>query len=652
MEIYEITGLATGVSNSGVNYLEPIDSFQNMEDGFVYRQVLQSRRGIKPFAPRLENGERIFGIFEHILPNGTVKSIIIDKNNLYVYNTTTGVYDKKNFGGSIAAYTGFNIASKENYISGVSYGIAQQISGGAVNPEYTNPGGRFVFCGKGITTPIGANSTIFFYDDANNDVRLFTNTSDNPNYAAPPEGALSSARFVTQFSNRILFTAPTINSVEYAQGFVYSGFANISGNGDKFNVAGSGLRILDTSQSIKGVSVLGNVLAYNLDRSNWILEKTQDGFNPIFYRQVPGVLGTDAPFSPVSWNEVVKSIGRTGVIGTDNRQSLRVDNKVPNFTEDEIDQPKFDYTYGGFDRTNSQFLWAYVSSGSEQLTQNKVLAQNYLFDTWTVFNMRLSCFGQTDLGRNLPWNQIDETAVPENPSWAAWNTTEDIWNKIGQEASVQKTLAGDDLGFVYELNADNDDILTDITAVTPGATTTLTIGAANFAVGDEVCIQNVGGMIELNNFDPETDPTILDPITNILTVTSPTEIVLNVNSTNYTTYTSGGTISKVIKFTADTIPFNPYRGQGRRCYVGYIEFLLNAGSFLYVDVFEDLDDDPIISNILLQPTSLQKASQWVSMSVDNEAEFMTFRLRMTSPAVQFKLTSMRIHAKPGGLTGN
>jgi hypothetical protein len=628
MEVFEITGYQTGVSRSGVNYLEPSDSFQNLEDGFVYRQVLQSRRGISKFAPRLAGNSRIHGIFEHILPDGTKKLLACDVNYLYLYNTGTGIFDQLAFAGSAAA---FAISDPKFYVSGTSY------------PDKNNKG-RFIFCSEGMTD-------IYYYDDTANTVSSFT--LDAPDFQNPALGTLTVANFVFRFGERLNFIVPTINGITYSQGMLYSGIRNTAGNGDKFNVAGSGLLQLDTAEAIISSSILGNVFSINADRSNWVVEKTRDAFNPYFSRKIPGVLGTDAPFSAVSYNEKVESMGKTGVIKSDNRETLRVDNRIPNFTENQINQEDFDIIYGGFDRTNNQFLWTYIDNFNGATTQDKVLVHNYDFDSWSVFNLALTVFGQSDIGLSLTWDEIDESMG--NDSWAQWDTTEELWDKIGIGASVQKTLAGDNFGFIYQLNQDNDDILTGINTVTvsasPGLPTILGIDAASFSVGDEVCIQNVEGMTELNNYSPDTDQTITSPSIFVTTVTDINTIEINVDSTNFSAYTPGtGTISKLIQFKGEIVPFNPYRSQGLRCYIGYVEFLLEKDSFLYVDVIQNQDNDPFISNVLLQPDSLQNAAQWVSMSVNNEAEFMTFRLRMSSPATQFRMTSMRIHAKPGGKT--
>jgi len=632
MEIFEITGYQTGVSRAGVNFLQPKDSFQNIENGFIYRQVLQSRQGINKFAERLTGGVRVFGIFEHTLPDSTKDLLVFDKNYLYKYNTGTGVFDQIAFGGSLAVYAGFNITSNSAYISGTSYPTADNL-------------GRFVFTGSGITASGG--SAVFFYDNASNTVKNFTVVGDNPNYQAPLQGALNRAKYVIWFGERLNFFSPTLASTQYTQGILYSGIRNSGGNGDKFAVAGSGMLQGDTYESINGASILGQVIAINFDRSNWTLEKTADAFNPYFIRKVPSVLGTDASYSFVSWNNLVKSVGKTGLIGTDGRQSGRIDNKIPYFTQDEIDQIDFELTYGGFDRLNNQFLWSYKVSETDTETQNSVLVSNYEEDTWSVYDLRLTVFGQTDLGLNLNWNQIDETI---DPAWAKWSTTEQIWNKIGLGKSVQKTLAGDDLGFIYELNSDLDDYITDISGITNATSAVVTISASAFQVGDRVTITDVEGMTEINNFDIEGTDHDFEPW--IVLAATTTSITLNVDSTLFGIYTTGGKLSKVISFKAETIPFNPYRDIGRKCYVSHVEFLIdNNGGFLKVDVLQDEEESPYKQNILLLPSQTStKAREWITMTVDNEANFHTFVLKQESPSTQLIITSIRIHAAPGALT--
>lgn len=634
MEVYEITGFRTGVARNGVNFLEPGDSFQLIENGYIYRQVLQSRRGIGYFANRLDDESRVMGIYEHILNNTEKELLVFDINFLYRFNTVTGDFDKIPFGGTLAGYAGFALSANDFYISGTTY------------PDKNN-NARFVFCSPGIA-PSGGTS-IFFYDGTSVKKYTSSNAADNPDYVPPIEGPLSKAKFVTYFNGRINFTFPTINGIDYPQGTLHSGIRDSSGNGDKFNAPGAGIVVLDTQDPITGVVINGQFLSVKASRSDWVLEKTADAFNPYFSRRVFGVLGTNADFSAVAWDNSVRSVGKTGVLSSDGRNALRTDDKIPFFTRDEIESINFNYTYGGFDRNNNQFLWSYIETGSEASTQNKVLAYNYEESSWSVYDYRVSVFGQTDVGINLSWDDIDETAG--DPSWATWDTTEDIWDQIGIGENVQKTLAGDDLGFVYELDVDLDDNFAIISAITQASQAVLTVSVPGIIVGDSVVVSNVEGMTQINNFDPneDTDPNFTPYI---VTAIGAGTITLNVDSTLFDAYTTGGNVSRVISFQAKTIPFNPYRDLGRRCYVSHVEFLIdNNGGYLKVDVLMDEEETPFKQDVLLlTDSSSTKGRQWITLSVDNEADFHTFVLKQQSPNVQVKVTSIRIHAEMGGMT--
>lgn len=623
MDIFEITGNTTGLTRSGVNFLEPADSYQKLEDGYLNRQVLQSRKGLSYFAPRLAGENRVMGIFEHILPDGTTQLLAFDLNYAYLYNTATGIFDQLAFGGSMAGYAGFNILQNDWYISGVSY-----------PDKDNNP--RFVFTSFGIAAN-AAGSSVFFFDGIN--IKDYTAIADNPDYAAPISGQLNKANYVLWFGERLNFFAPTIANVEYNQTTLYSGIRNSAGNGDKFNVAGSGQIDADTYEFMTGAVILGQLISLKFNRSNYTIEKTKDVFNPYFIRREDGVLGTDAKFSAIGYDDKVRSIGKTGILADDGRRVLRCDNKIPYFTFDEIDQINFNLIYGGFDRINNQFMWSFLKSESGDTTQNQVLIFNYEELTWSVYNQRLSVFGQSNIGLNLNWEDIDETSG--NESWAEWQTTEELWGNIGLGKAVQKTLAGDDLGFIYEINKDFDDYYADISAITQANPGVLTISASAFKTGDKIVIENVEGMIELNNNEPYL----------ILSATD-TSITINEDTTLFTAYTTGGSISKVISFYAETIPFNPYREQGYRCYVSHVEFLLDTdGGHLYVDVIADDEEFPFKKDILLQPSfTTTKSREWITITVDQEANFLTFVMRQESVSSQVKLSSMRIHCSRAGLT--
>lgn len=611
MDIYEISGFKSGIDDSGVNFLDPADAFGMLENGYVYRQQILSRKGFTQFANRCSDESRVMGIFENVLPDSTRELLVCTKEFLYSYDEGTDTFTQLANNGSAPA-GGFGITSDAHYVSGTTY--------------FTKSGSqRFIFCSEGM-------SDIYYYDGT--DVRSFT--QDDPDYAAPSAGALTRATHVIWFGERLNFLTPVIAGATNPQAVLYSGIRDSSGNGDKFNVPGSGIISADTYEILKGGLILGDVIVLKFQRSDWTLEKTRDAFNPYFVRKIPSVLGTDAGFSPVNWNYEIKSVGNTGLITTDGRQSKRFDNKIPYFASDNIDQNKLAYVTGGFDRINGQFLFSYVDANTEADTQDKVLSYNYEESTFSINDQRFSVFGQTDAGTNLTWDDIDETI---KPSWARWDTTEEIWDEIGTTVNTQKTLAGDDLGFVYQINQGYDDYFVAISNITQASSAVVTVSESAFQVGDRVIFENVEGMTEINN------------LIGTVTAATTTSITVNIDSSLFTAYSANGTLSKTISFMGKMAPFNPYRNQGRQCYISHIEVLLETqSSAVNMDIFIDEEEQYFKTIELIPTTNSTKFRQWKTAIVNQEANFITLAFHKESAVNQVIISAIRIHCSPGPLT--
>lgn len=591
MEVYEVTGFKTGVDRAGVNFLDPADAFEVIRNGYIYRQVLQSRLGFAQFGNQLDDLQRVMGIFSYTPLGGIPQLIVFSRQHVYRYNTATDAFDVIPFSATILGlnpgYT-LNISANDDYISATSY-----IGSSTAAPIYT-PVNRLVFTSKGIAQVTGG-SGVLFYDGAF--IRDFFVAADNPNMQQPAAsiGLIIRSTYISNFGQRLNLFAPQTTVQTYDQGVLYSAINDNSGNGDKYNVAGAGLIQADNQEILKSATNLGEMSILNFTFSSWALEKTRDAFNPYFVRKIPSVIGTDAGFSAVQWNYEVKSAGKSGMITCDGRQSLRFDNKIPLITSDEFDQENFELTYGGFDRINGQFLFAYRDDFSNLApqTQDKVLIYNYEESTWAVNDQRFSVFGQTDVGQSLTWDDIDGL---KDPSWARWDDTEETWNSIGIENENLKILAGDNDGFVYQINQDYDDYFTSISGITNAPSAVVTIPATNFQIGDRVIIRGVASMPAINN-----------EIFTILAVT-PTTITLNVDSTLFGAYLGGGNVSKTIEFEAPMSPFNPYRKQGRKVYISHVEFLLNTGSSdLTAEFYEDEEETPF-KTVLLAPQDNSSAS--------------------------------------------
>jgi hypothetical protein len=223
--------------------------------------------------------------------------------------------------------------------------------------------------------------------------------------------------------------------------------------------------------------------------------------------------------------------------------------------------------------------------------------------------------------------------------------TEEVWNKIGILDNIQKTLAGDNLGFVYQINRDFDDYFVNISAITTAAQAVLTVDPSAFISGDRVVIRNVIGML-----DGDGDSGINDQIFTVFSATT-TSITLPLDSTVLTAYISGGTISKVIDFEGKLVPFNPYRAEGRKCYLSHIEFLLNTNAGdLTAFISIDGEETPFKECQLIPSKATRKDREWITVIVNQEANFFNIDFSQEIYQTQTVISSIRLHASKGGLT--
>ncbi len=576
-------------------------------------------------------GTRMMGIFEHIKPNDDRVLLVTDKDFMYFYNETNNALEQVPFTSS-DIITDFGITSNQNYISGTTY----------PKKDFSE---RFVFTGKEMID-------IFYYDGFG--ISRFTNAIDNNEFEAfgSPSQTLTRAKHVFFYGERLNFLVPTLDGTTFRQGLLFSAIRTSGGSGDKFNTSGAGLVNFDTSDFITGWKKVSDSIFLTLYNSAWVVDKSRDNFNPYIVREVSTELGSTADFGTTGYENFGEAIGKEGIIKCDLREVLRTDSKIPRFARDEVDPDNMDLTYAGFDHENFSFLYSYLGTETNENivnSQNRILFHNHEENTWSVFKQRFSCLGNSEVGKEFAWNRIDGTVKIE---WSRWDTTEETWNTIGVDPLRKKDLAGDDNGFLFQINQDFDDYTVGIFGISKAGSAVITVPEHSFIKGDRVRIENVEGMIEINTSFKTTEDNTTDTFFVVESVTVNT-IVINEVTTGYTTYARSGTISKVIDFSATLNEFNPWREKGIGCYLKEIEFQIDTGGgSLRIDISDNSSKNPWREDILVLPTSTIKERQYVKLSVENVADFHTIRMRQTSAVNQVKITSIRILAEPAGPTND
>lgn len=126
-------------------------------------------------------------------------------------------------------------------------------------------------------------------------------------------------------------------------------------------------------------------------------------------------------------------------------------------------------------------------------------------------------------------------------SAAAWRIEEVLEDASGNVMSIKHARTGSNAISKFDQIFDASSALTP-SAITKAANGQITTSAAHgLSNGDKVEMVDIGGMVELNS-DTTVDATGDGAIVATITVVDPTNFTIDINTTGYTTFTSGGSI--------------------------------------------------------------------------------------------------------------
>lgn len=371
------------------------------------------------------------------------------------------------------------------------------------------------------------------------------------------------------------------------------------------------------AQPITSVAPNRDVLIVGFTNKQTKLQYTGVDLTPFIFFIINSEMGTSAPFSTITFDESVYSIGEHGIIQANQSKAERIDLDIPDNVFD------FRLTKNGSQRIAAQrdFIseWVYFtycsSESTTSLFPDQSLLYNYRDQSWAQFIESYTAYGQFRKQSGFTWATVGFVY----PTWNAWT---DPWN-AGESTLLQtEIIGGNQQGFVIVKDDGTGEapslFIQSITG--SGGTITVTSPNHNLNSGDFIYITNALGMGGVNSLEGDaiTGITKANPAVvtanntfetgemviisgvagmtqvngNTYTVitATPTSVTINVDSTGFTAYMSGGTISLqpafiiwqvtvtgVNTFTAVTnLPVTPkgsYAGLGviTRLYVPFIQ---------------------------------------------------------------------------------
>lgn len=263
---------------------------------------------------------------------------------------------------------------------------------------------------------------------------------------------LTTGLHVFLYKNRLVILRPTwsTDGVQPQQALFsalnnpFDFVTNVRGRGGFVNAP--------TGEWIQGAEFLRDELIVYFQESTWKLRYTAVDTAPYRWEKINDSRRADAPYATVGYQNFTTSIGSTGAIRCDGVNVERYDDKIIDFTQDDVDQTNIQLMNGlRYDLLNQQFL-CYPSNnrvGEPTDFCDKWLVWNFLENSFSTYNIPATCFGFYVRATDLAWQ--DFTAANNlDLSWDDFQ--EQNWFSYFSNKNSKLGMFGNKDGYVYSLS--------------------------------------------------------------------------------------------------------------------------------------------------------------------------------------------------------
>lgn len=330
-----------------------LDSTGTLVDGSSLGVYLAStgRLGIYP-------RERIMGIFRYIGADNTRFLLISDTKRVAIYNATTEIFeplDLYDSTGTLQTNSDVWSSTDTDYITYANW----------QNPNLKNR--VYITNGKSAVTGPPGTDGIVYYDSDNPRVEQFRpslNTTDT----------LYGCKFLFSIKQRLLclhtFEFNGASTTTYPQRARWCAGQNPS-NWNDSTPGGGGFVDCPTGEQIISAKQLQDIIIVNFTDSVWALKPVSDPALPFRWEKINSFRACDGKMATVGYDRYVVSIGQRGISATDSIETRRIDDRIQDFTTEEINQDNFEKVFGERSYANTR-TWILYPKG-ESIDANAAL---------------------------------------------------------------------------------------------------------------------------------------------------------------------------------------------------------------------------------------------------------------------------------------
>ncbi|MFI0477778.1 MAG: ubiquitin-activating E1 FCCH domain-containing protein [Candidatus Rhabdochlamydia sp.] len=436
-------------------------------------------------------------------------------------------------------------------------------------------------------------------------------------------------------------------------------------NSDTFDNTATGAGFIDIPDNtwFFGAAFNRDDVLFFTEAATWMLKYTGNDVTPFILEKIDGSRGSSAAFSVISYLNRTLAASPRGLIISDGYQVDRMDNNIPEFAFNNIQSDQFLRCFSGFLDEDRDVYLIYPSQGTIKpplLTNgesDRILVINFEEDNYAIYRIPLSSMGNFQNSLTTLWSDL--TAANGFPSWDALAETYGNWNAFPFSKGAPIAIGGGHKGEIWRLNdtqsEDNPQKIRAMTVI-DSETLRVTTDWNNYEVGDNIVFESVEGMTEINHKQA--------PIKAIQTTYNIFDV--DIQTTGFSAYTSGGIASKTIPMEALSKKLNPFVELDKKLRCGWIYFYVSVAetillnddgspvpAFLDIDVITndtDVDSVPTFqyrvdcSNL---PGEIG-SKKWVKIWINQTSKFLQFRMRNNQAGAKIQVHAMMPGFQPIG----
>lgn len=380
---------------------------------------------------------------------------------------------------------------------------------------------------------------------------------------------IETALHIYQFKDRLVVAYTIEGSTQYGLRLRISGTGAM---GDVFTADAVGAGVIDIPSStfISSGDFNRDDLLIFIKQETWVLKYTGNDVVPFTLDRIDGSRGSEAPYGTITYLNRTNALSPYGLIITDGYSVERADDKIPDFSFNEIDSDNFNLCFAGsVDKDRDHYL-IYPSMG--QVKSDRILITNYEEDNYSVYRIPLSCMGNFVVSFDITWNDLNIYST-----WDEMATVYGNWNAFAFSKGAPISIGGGHEGQITRLNdietEDYPVLIRDITVV-DSETLQVTTDFQKYEPGDFIALEAISGMVEANNkqyelIERSTTPGFENYIFTL-------RVPAGTDATQFSAYTNNGVASKCIVFDCKTKKFNPFANADKKVSCGWLYFYVST----------------------------------------------------------------------------